>query len=89
MKSNNELISSDSTEEKAKAAERETALADSNKKEISLQSIEDETDEKSSAPLVTAKLNTVVEDKKRRPKSAGNDVKRMPRTTIQENTLQH
>ena len=75
MKSNKELISSDSTEEKAKAAERETALADSDKKEISSQSIEDETDEESSAPLVPAKFNAVVEDKKRRPKSAGNDVK--------------
>ena len=74
-KSNKELTISDSTEGKPKAAERETALVDSDKKEISLQSIEDETDVESSAPLVPAKLNAVVEDKKRRPKSAGNDVK--------------
>ena len=74
MKNNKEPISSNSTEEKARAAERKTALADSDKEEISLQSIEDETDEKSSAPLVPGKLNTVVEDKKRGPKSAGNDV---------------
>ena len=74
MKNNKEPISSNSTGEKARAAERKTALADSDKEEISLQSIEDETDDKSSAPLVPGKLNTVVEDKKRGPKSAGNDV---------------
>ena len=74
MKNKKEPISSNSTEEKARAAERETALADSDKEEISLQSIEDEMDEKSSASLVPGKLNTVVEDKKRGPKSSGNDV---------------